>query len=96
MKRNTLLSAAVVALVLLAMTITPLLAQNGNVWNVAYYRQPRLGGAASHGHAELVHRLQLGHGAARSRHASDGLDGNHDELGLFLLLWHLRLPGAGG
>ena len=40
MKRNTLLSAAVVALVLLAMTITPLLAQNGNVWNVAYFANP--------------------------------------------------------
>ena len=37
MKRKSLLSAGVVALVLLAITITPLLAQNGNVWNVSYF-----------------------------------------------------------
>ena len=37
MKRKSLLSAGIVALVLLAITITPLLAQNGNVWNVSYF-----------------------------------------------------------
>ena len=37
MKRKSLISAGVVALVLLAITITPLLAQNGNVWNVSYF-----------------------------------------------------------
>ena len=96
MKRNNLLSASVVALVFLAMTITPLQAQNGNVWNVSYFANPDWAGAAGHGHAELVHRLQLGHGAARPRHAGDQLDGDHDEFGLLLLLRHLHLPGAGG
>lgn len=37
MKRKSLLSASILALVLLAMTITPLLAQSGNVWNVSYF-----------------------------------------------------------
>jgi hypothetical protein len=40
MKRKTLISVSVVALVFLAMTITPLLAQNGNVWNVSYFANP--------------------------------------------------------
>ena len=49
MKRKTLLSAGVLALVLLAMTITPLLAQNGNVWSVAYYANPDWAGQPAMG-----------------------------------------------
>ena len=49
MKRNTLLSASVVALVFLAMTITPLLAQNGNIWSVAYFANPNWAAPASMG-----------------------------------------------
>jgi hypothetical protein len=40
MKRRILRSVGVVALVLLAVTVTPLLAQNGNVWNVSYFANP--------------------------------------------------------
>mgnify|MGYP001445062216 CR=1 FL=1 len=40
MKRSTLLSAAIMTLVFLAMTVAPLQAQNGNVWNVGYFANP--------------------------------------------------------
>ena len=49
MKRKTLISISVVALVLLAMTITPLLAQNGNVWNVSYFANPNWAAPAAMG-----------------------------------------------
>lgn len=37
MKRRILQTVGVVVLVLLALAVTPLLAQNGNVWNVSYF-----------------------------------------------------------
>ena len=40
MKRRILQSVGVVVLVLLALAVTPLLAQNGNVWNVSYFANP--------------------------------------------------------
>ena len=43
------IAATVVALVFLAMTITPLLAQNGNVWSVAYYANPDWAGQPAMG-----------------------------------------------
>lgn len=49
MKRKTLIAASVVGLVLLAVTITPLLAQSGNVWNVSYYANPNWSGTPAMG-----------------------------------------------
>jgi len=40
MKRKNVMPAIAVALLLLAVMITPLLAQNGNVWNVQFYNNP--------------------------------------------------------
>jgi len=45
MKRKTLISASALVLVLLAVAITPLLAQSGNVWNISYYANPNWSGS---------------------------------------------------
>lgn len=49
MKRNNLLAASIVAVIFLTMTITPLQAQNGNVWSVAFYANPDWAGQPAMG-----------------------------------------------
>ena len=49
MKRNNLLAVGIVAVLFLAMTVTPLRAQNGNVWSVAFYAKPDWAGQPAMG-----------------------------------------------